>query len=40
MPIRKTTKGYKWGKSGHTYPTKAGAIRQMKAIYASGYKKK
>ena len=39
MPIKKTKSGYKWGKSGKTYPTKAGAVKQMKAIYASGYKK-
>ena len=30
-------KGYKYGKSGHVYPTKAGAIREMVAIkIASG----
>ena len=40
MPIKKTSKGYKWGKSGKTYPTKAGAAKQAKAAYASGYKKK
>lgn len=25
-------KGYKYGKHGHVYPTKAGAIKQMVAI--------
>lgn len=40
MPIHKTKTGYKWGKSGKNYPTKKQAIKQMKAIYASGYKKK
>ena len=40
MPVHKTKGGYKWGKSGKTYPTKAQAQRQARAIYASGYKKK
>lgn len=40
MPIIKTAKGYKWGKSGKVYPTKKQAEAQAKAIYASGYKKK
>lgn len=40
MPVRKVQGGYKWGKSGKTYPTKKQAERQGKAIYASGYKKK
>ena len=41
MPIRKLKSGgYKWGKSGKTYATKAKAQRQARAIYASGYKKK
>jgi len=38
MPITKTNGGYKWGKSGKTYPTRAGAARQARAAYASGYK--
>lgn len=38
MPIRKVSGGYKWGKSGKTYPTKAGAQKQAQAAYASGYK--
>jgi hypothetical protein len=40
MPVRKTKSGYKWGKSGKTYPTKKAATRQARAAYASGYKKK
>ena len=40
MPIHKVKSGYKWGKSGKTYKSKAKAIKQMKAIYASGYKKR
>ena len=45
MPIQRCTlktgkKGWKWGKSGKCYPTRAGAETQAKAAYASGYKKK
>lgn len=40
MPIKKVKGGYKFGKSGSVFPTKKQAISQMKAIYASGYKKK
>lgn len=32
--------GYRWGRSGKVYPTKAAAERQGRAIRASGYKKK
>lgn len=39
MPIRKTAKGYKWGSQGKVYTTRAGAAKQAKAAYASGYKK-
>ena len=38
MPVRKVKGGYKWGKSGKTYKSKAKAKNQGKAIYASGYK--
>ena len=40
MPVRKVKGGYKWGKSGKTYKSKANARKQGKAIYASGYKGK
>lgn len=43
MPIRKIHGGYKWGSSGKLYRGKGAklkAIKQAKAIYASGYKKK
>ena len=40
MPVKKTSSGYKWGKKGKTHKTKAGANRQRRAAYASGYKKK
>lgn len=40
MPIMKARgprggKGYKYGRTGHVYPTKAGAIKQMVAIKIS-----
>lgn len=39
MPIHKTKSGkWKWGKSGKEYDRKSDAERQMRAIYASGYK--
>lgn len=40
MPIKKVKGGYKFGNTGHTYPKKSQAIKQMKAIFASGYKPK
>lgn len=39
MPVKKTKNGYKWGSKGKVYKTKAGAKKQAKAAYASGYKK-
>ena len=38
MPVRAVKGGYRWGKHGHVYPTKAGAQKQAAAIYASGYR--
>ena len=38
MPVHKVKGGYKWGKTGKTYPTKAQAEKQARAIYASGWK--
>jgi len=40
MPIRKVKGGYKWGSQGKVYKSRAGAVRQARAAYASGYKKK
>jgi len=37
MPVHKVKGGYKWGKTGKVYKTKAEAEKQGKAIYASGY---
>lgn len=40
MPVRKVKGGYRWGQSGKVYPTRTQALKQARAIYASGYKKK
>lgn len=41
MPIHKTKSGgWKWGKSGKVYKTRAGAERQARAIYSSGWREK
>ena len=37
MPTHKVKGGYKWGKHGKIYPTKAQADKQGQAIYASGW---
>jgi len=39
MPVKKVSGGYKWGNKSKVYKTKAGAQKQAKAAYASGYKK-
>jgi len=39
MPVYKVKGGYRWGKTGKVYKTKAAAERQGKAIRASGYSK-
>lgn len=38
MPVHKVKGGWKWGKTGKTYPTKAQADKQARAIYASGWR--
>ena len=38
MPTHKVKGGYKWGKSGKVYPTKAQADKQGQAIYANGWR--
>ena len=40
VPVRKVKGGYRWGKSGKIYKSKAEAELQGRAIYASGYGKK
>ena len=37
MPVNKVEGGYRWGKSGKIYKTKAEAEKQGRAVYASGY---
>lgn len=39
MPIRKVKGGYKWGSGGKVYKSRAKAVKQAQAAYASGYKK-
>lgn len=40
MPVQRVKGGYRWGKTGKVYPTKAEAERQGRAIRASGYGKR
>ena len=40
MPVMKVKGGYRWGKKGKVYKTKAKAEKQGRAIKASGYGKK
>lgn len=40
MPIRRVKGGYRWGKHGKVYKSRAKAVKQMRAAYARGYKKK
>jgi hypothetical protein len=39
MPVQKVKGGYRWGKTGKVYKTKAAAEKQGRAIHASGYSK-
>jgi SPP1 gp7 family putative phage head morphogenesis protein len=38
MPVRKVRGGYKWGRRGHVYKSRAGAEAQARAAYANGYR--
>lgn len=38
MPVHKVKGGFRWGRHGKVYKTRAGAERQARAIYASGYR--
>ncbi len=45
MPIKRCSlgkgkKGYKYGNKGHCYPSREGALKQMRAMIANGYKPK
>tara|TARA_R110002110_G_scaffold100479_5_gene256012 strand:- start:2274 stop:2441 length:168 start_codon:yes stop_codon:yes gene_type:complete len=37
MPLMKVGNKWKWGTSGKLYKSKSGAIRQMRAILATGW---
>ena len=39
-PIQHTSKGWQWGTHSKFYPTREGALKQMRAIVASGYKRR
>ena len=43
MPIRRCgpgRRGYKYGGRGKCYPTRKQAVRQMRAMFANGYRPK
>lgn len=40
MPLKRVAGGFKYGDKGKVFKTKAGAVKQMKAMQASGYKEK
>jgi hypothetical protein len=40
MPIKKTKGGYKYGRRGKVYKSKAKALEQARAMFAHGYKRK
>ena len=40
MPVYKVKGGYRWGKTGKVYKTRAEAEKQGRAIHASGYGKR
>lgn len=40
MPVKRVSGGYRWGKTGKVYKSKAKAERQGRAIYASGWREK
>jgi hypothetical protein len=39
MSVQKVKGGYRWGKTGKVYKTKAAAEKQGRAIHARGYNK-
>lgn len=39
MPVTKVKGGYRWGKSGKVYKSKARAEAQGRAVRSAGYKK-
>lgn len=39
-PIHRAGKGWQWGKHGHIYPTREGAVKQAQAAFSHGYREK
>lgn len=39
MPVRKVKGGYRFGKTGKVFKTRAGAVRQGRAIHASKHRR-
>ena len=40
MPVKRVSGGFRWGKRGKVYSTRAKAEKQARAAYAAGYKSK
>ena len=40
MPVKKVKGGYKWGRNGKVFKTRAEANRQARAANANGYRGK
>lgn len=40
MPVRKVAGGWRWGSKGKTYPTKAQAAKQGRAVQAAKTRRK
>jgi len=38
MPVHRTKSGFRFGKTGKTYGKKADAMKQARAVYASGWR--
>jgi hypothetical protein len=38
MPVKRVKGGYRWGRHGKVYKTRAAAERQGRAAYANGYR--
>jgi len=38
MPVHPVPGGFQWGQHGKVYPNKAGAVDQMQAAIANGFK--
>lgn len=40
MPIQKVKGGWRYGNKGKVFSTRAGAAKQMRAMFANGYREK